>query len=82
LAVASSFKDRRVEPRTVAIGEIGLSGELRSVGQLERRLIEAKRLGFDRAIIPASTPRQEGTKTGLATTRVGSLGEAIETALA
>ena len=82
LAVASSFKDRRVEPRTVAIGEIGLSGELRSVGLLERRLIEAKRLGFDRAIIPASTPRQEGTKTGLATTRVGSLGEAIETALA
>jgi DNA repair protein RadA/Sms len=51
LAVASSFRDRRVEPRTVAVGEIGLSGELRSVGQLERRLLEAKRLGFERAII-------------------------------
>ncbi len=81
LAVASSFKDRRVEPRTVAIGEIGLSGELRSVGQLERRLLEAKRLGFERAIIPTSTPRQDATKSGLAIARVGSVGEAIEAAL-
>ena len=81
LAVASSFRDRRVEPRTVAVGEIGLSGELRSVGQLERRLLEAKRLGFERAIIPASTPRQDGTKTDLAVTRVASVGDAIEAAL-
>ena len=81
LAVASSFKERRVEPRTVAIGEIGLSGELRSVSQLERRLLEAKRLGFERAIIPASTPRQDGTETGLPTTRVGSVGEAMEATL-
>ncbi len=81
LAVASSFRDRRVEPRTVAIGEIGLSGELRSVGQLERRLLEAKRLGFERAIIPANTPRQDATKTDLAIVRVASVGDAIEAAL-
>ncbi len=81
LAVASSFRDRRVESRTVAIGEIGLSGELRSVGQLERRLLEAKRLGFERAIIPATTPRQDATKTDLAIVRVASVGDAIEAAL-
>ncbi|HKG26787.1 MAG TPA: DNA repair protein RadA, partial [Thermomicrobiales bacterium] len=58
IAVASSFKERLVDPRTVAIGEIGLSGELRSVNQLERRLGEAERLGFKRAVIPANLGRR------------------------
>src|SRR5215211_6237552 len=54
LAIASSFRDRPIDSRLVAVGEIGLSGELRSVGQIERRLGEAQRLGFDKAVIPAS----------------------------
>ncbi|MEZ4497949.1 MAG: magnesium chelatase domain-containing protein [Thermomicrobiales bacterium] len=53
LAVVSSFRDRAVDARLVAIGEVGLSGEVRSVNHLERRLIEARRLGFTRAIVPA-----------------------------
>ena len=57
LAVVSSFKDRPVEATTVAVGEIGLSGELRSVGQLDRRLNEAARLGFTRMVIPAVAGR-------------------------
>ncbi len=58
LAIASSFNDLRADPATVAIGEIGLSGELRSVSQLERRLNEAARLGFRRGIVPATTSRR------------------------
>ena len=52
LALASSLRDRPVAPGTVAIGEVGLLGELRPVAGLERRLREAARLGFDRAIVP------------------------------
>ncbi|HVL25600.1 MAG TPA: DNA repair protein RadA [Thermomicrobiales bacterium] len=55
VAVASSLKDRPVDPGTVVIGEIGLSGELRSVNHLERRIQEAARLGFKRVIVPART---------------------------
>ena len=54
LALASSLRDVPVDPRTVAIGEVGLLGELRGVGGLERRLREAARLGFARAIVPRS----------------------------
>ncbi len=52
LAIASSFRDTGIDPALVAVGELGLSGELRAVSQLERRLTEASRLGFKRAIIP------------------------------
>ncbi len=52
LALASSFRDRPLAPDLVAIGEVGLGGELRPVPQLERRLKEAERLGFRAAILP------------------------------
>jgi DNA repair protein RadA/Sms len=52
LAIASSYRDAEVAPRTAAIGEVGLSGELRAVNQMDRRLSEAARLGFKRCIIP------------------------------
>ena len=54
LAVAASFRDRMVDPETVLIGEVGLGGQVRPVAQLELRLKEAAKLGFKRAIIPAS----------------------------
>ena len=59
LALASSLRDRPLVPGTVAIGEVGLLGELRSVGGLDRRLREAARLGFTRAIVPAIDPRRD-----------------------
>ena len=66
----------------VAIGEIGLSGELRSVNQLERRLIEAQRLGFKRAVVPAALGRRSsGFGEGLELVRASTLNEAIEAAL-
>ncbi|MDQ3412466.1 MAG: DNA repair protein RadA [Chloroflexota bacterium] len=58
MAVASSFRDAPVDAGTVAIGEIGLSGELRSVSALERRVAEAARLGFSRVILPAASFRR------------------------
>jgi DNA repair protein RadA/Sms len=58
LALASSARDRPIAAGTVAIGEVGLLGELRSVGGLERRLREAARLGFTRAIVPTTGRRE------------------------
>jgi DNA repair protein RadA/Sms len=52
LAIASSFRDMGVDPKLVAVGEVGLSGELRAVSQLDRRLAEAARLGFKRCLVP------------------------------
>ncbi|MBF2074459.1 MAG: DNA repair protein RadA [Synechococcales cyanobacterium C42_A2020_086] len=54
VAVAASFRDRIVDPETVLIGEVGLGGQVRPVSQLELRLKEAAKLGFKRAIVPAS----------------------------
>ena len=81
LAVASSFRDTRVDPSLVAIGEIGLSGELRSVGQMDRRLIEAKRLGFTKAVVPSAVSRADALKHGLEIIRAASVAEALEMAI-
>ena len=82
LALASSLRDVPVDPRTVAIGEVGLLGELRGVGGLERRLREAARLGFARAIVPRSgRSAQSAPVAGLETVAVATLREAIDAAL-
>lgn len=54
IAIATSCLDRSVDPLLVSIGEIGLSGEIRPVSQLERRLREAAKMGFKKAVVPAS----------------------------
>jgi len=59
LAIASSSRSARVNPDLVAIGEVGLSGELRAVSQLEKRLSEAAKLGFKSCLLP---PLQSGQK--------------------
>ena len=82
LALASSLRDRPVRPATVAIGEVGLLGELRSVTGLERRLREAARLGFVRAVVPASAAGRAAARVdGLDMLAVGTLREAIGAAL-
>jgi DNA repair protein RadA/Sms len=81
-AIASSLEDRLIDPRTVVIGEVGLSGEVRSVGQLDRRLLEAGRLGFTRAVVPAAMGRRTKSMPGdLQVTRVSTLSEAIKEAV-
>ena len=80
LALASSLRDRPVAPGTVAIGEVGLLGELRPVGGLERRLREAARLGFDAGdrAAPARGPAPASSVAGLRDHRAsGRCGEAI-----
>lgn len=52
LALASSLKDKAVDDKTIAFGEVGLAGEIRAVNNCEQRIAEAKRLGFERCIIP------------------------------
>jgi DNA repair protein RadA/Sms len=52
LAIVSSVRDRPIPADLVAVGELGLSGELRGVGQLEQRLREASKLGFAQALVP------------------------------
>jgi len=52
LAIASSFRDKGVDPGLAVVGEVGLSGELRAVSQLDRRVSEAARLGFKRCLVP------------------------------
>jgi len=80
-AVASSFYDRPVHPDLVIFGEVGLNGELRSVGQVDRRLREAASLGFKRGLMPRARRGQKLTIDGLETITARSLAEAIAAAL-
>ncbi len=81
IALASSLRDRPALPGTVAVGEVGLLGELRPVPGLERRLREAARLGYRRAIVPRS--RRGPTEVeGIAVCVTGTLREALDAALA
>ncbi|MDP7286198.1 MAG: magnesium chelatase domain-containing protein, partial [Dehalococcoidales bacterium] len=52
LAITSSFRDTAIDPGLAAVGEVGLSGELRATSQLERRVAEVTRLGFKRCLVP------------------------------
>ena len=56
LALVSARDDRAISPNLIACGEVGLGGEVRSVGHLGRRLAEAARLGFTQALVPRSAP--------------------------
>ena len=60
-AIAGSFRNKIVDPRTVLMGEIGLTGEVRSIMQLGPRILEAQRLGFTNCIVPHSAERSKNT---------------------
>ncbi len=75
LALASAARDWQVPADLMAFGEVGLGGEVRPVPQLGRRLAEAGRLGFRRALVPAANP--DPGADGLAVTAVGSVAEAL-----
>lgn len=78
LAIASSYRDREVDRRTVVIGELGLSGEVRGVPQLERRVADAARQGFTRCLGPAVSLRGLSLPPGIRAVGVETLGEALE----
>lgn len=81
LACASSYLDRALGTDLAAIGELGLSGELRSVSNLDQRLTETARLGFRRCVIPAHVRDELKEYEGLKLIPVKSLAEAIRAVL-
>ena len=80
-AIASSQRDLPVRADTVLIGEVGLSGELRWVSQMETRLREAGKLGFKQAIIPRRVRRGEDLPQGITIHEARSLREALDYAM-
>jgi DNA repair protein RadA/Sms len=82
LALASSFKDKPVSPDCVAVGEVGLGGELRPVPQLARRIAEARRLGFRSAIVPKrALEEMPGSDAAFKIRPAATLAEAISIAI-
>ena len=81
LAVASSMKDTPIDEKTIAFGEVGLSGEVRSVTMPEQRVREAKKLGFDTVILPMSCMKQAARVDGIHLTGVRKVREAIQAIL-
>nr|MBC8276302.1 DNA repair protein RadA [Chloroflexota bacterium] len=81
LAIASSHRDARVVQGLVALGEVGLNGELRAVPQLERRLSEAARLGFKRCLIPETSYKTSFDVKGIELLKAGSVAEALRAGL-
>jgi DNA repair protein RadA/Sms len=81
-AVVASFRDLTLPAGTVLVGELGLGGQLRPVGQLELRLLEAARLGFTRAVVPRSSAMAAvAAGVGLQLLEAASVAEALVAAL-
>jgi DNA repair protein RadA/Sms len=81
-AIASSVRNSPVAADLALVGEVGLSGELRSVSQLTRRLNEASKLGFRRCLVPKARPRaHEPMVEGIEVIGVRTLAEALDVAL-
>ena len=84
MAVASSFRNTPVDPGCVMVGEIGLTGEVRAVGQIAKRISEAARLGFKSIIIPGAnmkTAEQAKPAGSIEIIPVISIGEALDIVL-
>jgi DNA repair protein RadA/Sms len=82
LAIASSFQNAALPSDLAAVGEVGLSGELRAVGHLSRRLNEAGKLGFTRCIVPATHRQTGNVPEGMKVIPARSLADALAVALA
>lgn len=81
IALASSFRDKPVPGDLVAIGEVGLTGELRSVNFLGQRLSEVRRLGFTKCIVPSRSSGKLVVPDGLDLIRVNNIREALSAIL-
>lgn len=81
LAIASSYRDKPIADDLVAIGEVGLTGEIRSVSHMSQRLSEVSRLGFNKVIIPRGCSKNIEISDNLTVYKVRNVLEAIEIAL-
>ena len=77
LTIVSSFRDAGIDRQMAAVGEVGLSGELRAVSQLDRRVNEAARLGFKRCLVPKVGGKVSPVPKGIEVVPAGTLKEAV-----
>jgi DNA repair protein RadA/Sms len=80
-AIASSFRDQPVADDLAIMGEVGLSGELRTISQAERRIKEASKLGFRRVLVPRAFASPQYQSNGVELIGARNVGEALEAAL-
>jgi DNA repair protein RadA/Sms len=80
VAMASSYYNQPIAPDIAFVGEIGLSGELRTAAQLGMRLNEASKLGFNRVMIPRMRRTLDDVPDGLELVEVRNVGEALAVA--
>lgn len=79
LAIVSSYRDNAISDRVIAFGEVGLSGEVRSVQMVEQRIREAEKLGFETVILPKSSLKGLGYEpTGVSLIGVETIREAVD----
>lgn len=77
LAIASAYLDLKIDPGLMAVGEVGLSGEIRSVTRIEQRLKEARKMGFKKCIVPGSCAKNLKDLSGMEIFPAKNLYEAI-----
>ena len=78
-AIASSFLDKPISDGTVVIGEVGLTGEVRAIGQVDTRVAEAKKMGFKRCLVPHSNLKRIPDIDGIKVSGVRNVSEAVDT---
>jgi DNA repair protein RadA/Sms len=77
-AIASSFLDKPVPDGTVVLGEVGLTGEVRAIGQVDIRLAEIKKMGFNRCLVPDSNLKRIPDVDGIEIAGIKSVSEAVD----
>lgn len=77
LAIASSFRSRPIDEKTIVFGEVGLSGEVRTVSMPEQRVAEAKKLGFETCILPQVSMKMVKGIQGIRLIGVKNIGDAV-----
>jgi DNA repair protein RadA/Sms len=77
-AIASSFLDKPISDGTVVIGEVGLTGEVRAIGQVDNRVAEAKKMGFNRCLVPDGNLKRIPDIDGIELAGIKTVPEAVE----
>lgn len=78
LAIVSSYKNRPIDEKTICFGEVGLSGEVRAVSQVEQRVLEAKKLGYETIVLPKVSMEGLEPMEGIRMIGISGIGEAID----
>ncbi len=77
-AIASSFLDKAIQNNSAVMGEVGLTGEVRPIGQVEIRVSETKKMGFTRCLVPESNLKRMNTVKGIELVGVKTISDAVE----